>query len=100
MDIGEAVYVSMRLILGSTAAFLAIMLWSKTRDVAWMLMVVGTIAAFIETVYFILDMFGLTGRRLIVIGSMSLASIVLPNLPMIFFAAAFMVMVLRKYRRR
>ncbi|MDR2021579.1 MAG: hypothetical protein LBQ14_12520 [Treponema sp.] len=100
MNTGELIYIASRLILGAVAAFLAIMLWSKTRDVAWMLVVIGIIAAYIETVYSILDLFGLIGKRLIVIDSVPLVSIVLPNLPTVFFIAAFGVMVIRKYRRR
>ena len=100
MDTGELIYIASRLVLGAAAAFLAIMLWSKTRDVAWMLVVIGIIAAYIETVYSILDLFGLVEKSLVVVGSVPLASIVLPNLPTVFFIAAFGVMVLRKYRRR
>jgi hypothetical protein len=100
MDTGEIVYISSRLLLGALASFFAIMLWSKTRDVAWMLMVIGTIASYIETVYSILNLFGITGKGLVSIGSVSLAAIALPCLPVMFFIAAFMVMVFRKYRRR
>jgi uncharacterized membrane protein len=74
------------------------MLWSKTRDVAWMLMVIGTIAAYIEIVYSILGILGITEGDSLVIGSIPAASIVLPCLPMIFFIIAFAVMVFRKYR--
>jgi hypothetical protein len=100
MDIGEVIYMASRLLLGALAAFFAIMLWSKTRDVAWMLIVIGTIAAYVETVYSILELLGITGGGVLYIGSMSVASIVLPNLPTIFFMAAFMVMVIRKFRGR
>ena len=100
MDSGQIVYIISRLSLGAMASFLAIMLWSKTRDVAWMLIVIGTIAAYVETVYSILNLFGISGGRFITIGSVPLISIVLPCLPVIFFIAAFAVMVIRKYRRR
>jgi hypothetical protein len=100
MDTGEIIYISSRLFLGAVAAFFAIILWSKTRDVAWMLMVIGTIAAYAEIVYSILDIFGITGVNLPSIGSVPLASIVLPNLPAVFFIAAFVVMVARKFRHR
>jgi hypothetical protein len=76
------------------------MLWSKTRDIAWMLMVIGTIAAYVETVYSILGLFGITGGAVLSIGSVPLVSIVLPCLPTVFFIAAFAVMVVRKYRHR
>ena len=100
MDSGQLIYVLSRLILGALASFFAIMLWSKTRDVAWMLMVIGTIAAYVETVYAILNLFGINGGDILVIGSMPLISILLPCLPAVFFIAAFATMVVRKYRRR
>ena len=99
MDFGQLVYILSRLVLGALASFFAIMLWSKTRDVAWMLMVIGTIAAYVETVYAILNLFGISGVNILTIGSMPFMSILLPSLPTIFFIAAFMVMVIRKYRR-
>ena len=99
MDSGQVTYILSRLSLGALASFFAIMLWSKTRDVAWMLMVIGTIAAYVETVHAILNLFGISSRVL-VIGSVPLISIILPCLPTVFFVAAFAVMVVRKYRRR
>jgi hypothetical protein len=99
MDSGETIYVSSRLILGALACFFAIMLWSKTRDAAWMLMVTGTIAAYAETVYSILDLFGILGADAPSIGSVPLAAILLPCLRTLFFIAAFLVMVIRKYGR-
>ena len=98
MDSGQIALVSSRLFLGSVGAFFAIMLWSKTRDAAWMLVVTGTIAAYIEIVYSILDMFGITADYELYAGSVSLAAIILPALRMSFFIAAFLVMIIRKYR--
>ncbi|MCL1812319.1 MAG: hypothetical protein FWG29_02215 [Treponema sp.] len=98
MDAGEIVFIVSRMTTGALAAFFAIMLWSKTRDIAWMLMVIGTIAAYIETVYSILVLFGITGDQ-VSIGSVPVAAILLPNLRTGFFIAAFVVMVVRKLRR-
>lgn len=100
MDIGEVIYTSSRLFFGALAAFFAIVLWSKTRDTAWMLMVIGTIALYVEIVYSILNLFGIAEEAGIIIGSMSLVSLILPNLSIVFFISAFMVMVVRKLRRR
>ncbi|MDR0624095.1 MAG: hypothetical protein LBG10_06660 [Treponema sp.] len=99
MDAGQIIYITSRLVLGALASFFAIMLWSKTRDVAWMLMVIGTIAAYVETVYSILELFGISGGDRFVIGSVPVVSIVLPCLWISFFIIAFVVMVARKYRR-
>ena len=100
MDTGQLIYIISRLSLGALAAFFAILLWSKTRDVAWMLMVIGAIASYVDIVYSILELFGITGENLLSIGSMPLVSIVLPSLPTVFFISAFAVMVARKYRGR
>lgn len=100
MDKGQLIYILGRLSLGALASFFAIMLWSKTRDIAWMLMVIGTIAAYVETVYSILVLLGISGYDTLSIGSMPIMSIVLPCLPTVFFIAALLVMVVRKYRRR
>ena len=98
MDSGQVVFIVSCLSTGALAAFFAIMLWSRTRDVAWMLIVIGTIVAYVETVYSILDLFGITGEQL-AIGSVPVAKILLPNLRTGFFIAAFVVMVVRKFRR-
>jgi hypothetical protein len=100
MDIGEIIYISSRLILGALTAFFAIMLWSKTRDIAWMLMVIGTLAAYVENIYSILEMLGITETMTVTVGSVPLASILLPNLPTVFILSAFLVMVVRNYRKK
>jgi hypothetical protein len=99
MDSGELLYVVSRLALGAMASFLAIMVWSKTRDAAWMLMVIGTIALYADIVYSVLDMLGIR-VDLFFVGSVALMALILSNLPIIFFIAAFLVMVIRKYRYR
>jgi hypothetical protein len=98
MDSGQIFFIVSRLTTGALAAFFAIMLWSKTRDMAWMLLVIGTIASYVETVYSILDMFGIMNTRIFV-GTVPLAAIVLPNLRTGFFIAAFVVMLIRKLSR-
>ncbi|MDR2314129.1 MAG: hypothetical protein LBE02_06310 [Spirochaetaceae bacterium] len=98
MDPGKILLIVSRLSMEGLAAFFAIMLWSKTRDVAWMLMVIGAIAGYVETVYSILDIFGIMGDQPS-IASVPVAAILLPNLRTGFFIAAFVVMVVRKLRR-
>ena len=96
MDLGQIVFIYSRLILGALAAFLAIMLWSKTRDIAWMLIVMGTITAYIEIVYSVLELLGIAARYDLFIGSVPLAVILLTALRMLFFIAAFLIMVVRR----
>ncbi len=98
MDAGEIIYISSQLTAGALTSFFAIMLWSKTRDVAWMLIVIGAIAAYVNTVYSILVFFGIVGDTIFSVGTVPFASIILPVLPPIFFSAAFIVMIIRKTR--
>jgi len=90
------VFIYSRLILGALAAFLAIMLWSKTRDMAWMLIVIGTITAYIEVVYSVLELLGIAARYGLFIGSVPLVATLLTTLRMLFFIAAFLIMVIRR----
>ena len=100
MDSGQILFVYSRLILGAVAAFLAIMLWAKTRDIAWMILVIGTIIAYIEIVHSVLETLGIAASYSLMIGSVPLAAILLAVLRMLFFIAAFLVMVIRHYRRK
>ena len=99
MDSGQVVYIMSRLVLGAAASFLAIMLWPRIRDTAWILVIIGTIIAYVETVYSILTFLGMVGGSFFTLGSMPLLSILLHSLPTAFFITAFGVMVARKYRR-
>ena len=98
MDAGQAISISSRLVLTAVAVFLAIILWSKIRDMAWMFIVIGIVAVYIEIIYSILGFFGLNGANTLLIGSVPLAAILLRSLWIIFFIAAFVVMIKRQYR--
>ncbi|MDR2052478.1 MAG: hypothetical protein LBP80_03610, partial [Treponema sp.] len=95
MDEGQLVYMISRLVLGAAAVFFAIVFWSKTRDTAWMLVVIGVIAGYAETLYSVLRSFGITGQAGPAIGSVPLLFILLSNLPAVFFLAAFVTAVTR-----
>jgi uncharacterized membrane protein len=96
MDTGQLVFAYSRLVFGALAAFFAVMLWSKTRDAAWMLVVVGVIVAYIGTVHSVLEIQGTADFNIPFIGSVSLVTILLPALSTVFFIAAFLVMVIRR----
>ncbi|GHV84326.1 hypothetical protein AGMMS50212_16660 [Spirochaetia bacterium] len=97
MGAGQLFYVVIRLVIGAAAACFAIVLWSKTRDIAWMLMVLGTISSYIETVYSILGLLGITDY-MITAGSVPIAAIIFSSLPEIFFISAFCVMLKKRMR--
>ena len=98
MDSGQFVYIISRLSLGAIAAFLAILLWTKTRDTAWMLIITGVVTAYAETVYSVLALLGIPGNIFPFAVTTPAVSIILTCLPVVFFIAAFTVMILRKFR--
>jgi len=99
MDAGQTIFITSQLVLGAVAAFLAIMLWPKLRDAAWMLIIIGIIVSYIEIVYSILKHFGIGGEDFLNIGSVPLVSFALPSLRMGFFIAAFAIMAGRQFRQ-
>ena len=100
MDTGQIIFISSQLILGAIAAFLAIFLWPKIRDAAWMLIIFGIIVIYIETVYSILTTFGITNFDVIVFGSVPLVSFILPTIRTLFFIGAFCVMIYKHSRNK
>jgi len=98
MDTGQAFYIFSQLILGAAAAFLAILLWPRIRETAWLLVIFGVIVAYIETVYSILQKFGIAGEELVILGSIPVISFILPSVRMIFFIVAFAIMVYKQSR--
>lgn len=85
-----------RFVLGAVATFLAILVWSRTRDTAWMLIVVGTVAHYGEVVFSALESLGVVRLDLVTIGGVAVFPLILANLPMLFFIIAFLVMVVRR----
>ncbi|MDR0286597.1 MAG: hypothetical protein LBI03_02660 [Clostridiales bacterium] len=100
MDSGNTVYIISRLVLGAFSSFLAIVLWSRTRDTAWIFVIISAIIAYVEIVYSILNLFGIIGENVLSENAALIISILMSCMPTVFIIAAFSVMVLRKYRRR
>ena len=91
----ELILYIIKLSLGGIAAFLAIMLWSKTRDAAWMSLVAGTVIHYAGVVYNMLIDFGVVFRGDIYVLGLSLSSLLFTALPLIFFIIAFILMLHR-----
>ncbi|OHD81191.1 MAG: hypothetical protein A3J97_13490, partial [Spirochaetes bacterium RIFOXYC1_FULL_54_7] len=80
------------------ATFLAIVVWARTRDAAWMLIVVGIVAGYADILYSLLLKFGLAPERGLLIGGVPVLSVIFPVLPWLFFSVGFWVMISRKRR--
>lgn len=84
-----------KLVLYGIAAFLAIALWSKTRDGAWMCIVSGTIVIYAGVVYSMLEDFGIIPSNYYPVFGIPLFSLVFVVLPVLFFIIAFILMLSR-----
>lgn len=94
----EALMMLSRFVLGALATFLAILVWSRTRDTAWMLIVVGTVSHYGEVVLTALETLGVIRLDFVTIGEVALFPLILTNLSMLFYIVAFLVMVSRRVR--
>jgi len=81
------------LIFSGGLAFVAIMLWSLTREPAWMLLIIGVILRFGEVVFQTLDHFGIISLTGIHIAGLPLFWLVLRGVPSIFMITGFIVMI-------
>jgi hypothetical protein len=99
MSPADTILLASRLATAAIAAFLAILLWSRTRDVAWMLIVIGVIASYADILFDLLARLGLVDESRFVIGGFPVSRVLLANLPYLFLCAALLVMIRRKRLR-
>jgi hypothetical protein len=98
MELAE-ISILIRLFLGAAGTFFAILLWSKTRDAAWVLVAIGTLFAYVEIVFSTLLGFGIVrGDGVLIFGvsAFQLLQIALGNLPVIFYTIAFIFVISRR----
>lgn len=95
MESAELLGIIVRLIAGALATFLAILLWAKTRDTAWMLLIMGVIVEYGEIIYTTLKLFGVVPADVYLVPGLLQVDVVLVNLPLLLFAIGFFVMLLR-----
>ena len=98
MELGELILILSRLGIGAIATFLAILLWSNTRDIAWMFIVMGTILRYGEVMYSTFELFGIVHMDGAIRG-IPIVEIVFLNLPTLLFIAGFAVMISRSRLR-
>ncbi len=91
----EIIFYIIKLILGGIAAFLAIMLWNKTRDSAWMSLVAGAITGYAGTVFDLLIKIGLVGNFDITVFGLPIITLVFSFVPTLFFILAFILILIR-----
>jgi hypothetical protein len=96
MDIQGFVAESSRVLFGAFATFCAILLWSRTRDMAWTFVIVGTIISYAGIVYGTLETFGIINPDDFTLRGVHMVRIALADLPPLFLGIGFIVAVARR----
>ena len=94
----DEISILVKLLVGAVGTFCAILLWSKSRDVAWVLVVIGVLVSYAGIIFDTLDRFGLVvWDEFVVLGlpGFALIQAVLTNLPMLLYSIAFVVVLAR-----
>lgn len=85
-----------KLVFGGIAAFLAIMLWSRTRDAAWMCLVAGAVTGYGGLVYELLEKLGIVLASSYQLYGIPVSSLLFSVIPSIFIILGFILMLSRK----
>ena len=96
MEFGELVVMLSRFGMGAVGTFFAILLWSQTRDVAWVLVIIGTLIAYAEIVLTTLGRFGILSESYFEMWGLPLLRVALVNLPMLLYTVAFVTVIARR----
>lgn len=94
----EAIPILVRLTCSFGAAFPAVVIWRKTRNGAWVLVVLSAILFFVDALYSTLVLTGLASYSLIFLEDVSLLQLILAGAPHLFMAGGF-VFFLISHRR-
>ncbi|HEY9594649.1 MAG TPA: hypothetical protein VHE79_09235, partial [Spirochaetia bacterium] len=84
------------LVLGAFTTFCAILLWSRTRDMAWTFVIIGAIVSYADIVISTLRNFGILGTDLMAYKGVPVLQIALANLPLLFSGIGFLIAVFRR----
>lgn len=91
----QAILFIIKLVFGGFAAFFAIILWSKTRDAAWMAIVAGAITSYAGIVYEMMKLLGIVVLEGVMILDIPLATLLFTTIPYVFFITGFLIMIFR-----
>jgi len=97
-SIAEATAITfmVQLVLGAVASFLAIVLWSRTRDAAWVFIVLGTVLYYAVIVVGVLERVGVAAPGEVEVLGVAALEPVLHSLPLVCFIVGFSIMLVRR----
>lgn len=91
MEPKEIIMIVSQLAAGAIATFTAIMLWSQTRDIEWMLVIIGVILKYVEIIVSSFSLLGIIQPEIFLIQGILDIGTVLKLLPLLFYSSAFII---------
>ena len=91
MALKEIIMITSQLAAGALASFTAIMLWSQTREIEWMLVIIGVILKYIEIIISSFTVLGIIQPEVYLIQDILDIGTVLKFLPLLFYSSAFII---------
>lgn len=97
MTDSEIILCIVKLVFGGIAAFLAIMLWSRTREPSWVCVVAGAVTGYAGIVYELLVKLGIVfAKGYVVPGTeIPLSTLFFTVVPLLFVIVAFVLMLVK-----
>ncbi len=96
MDLAAFWVEAAHLLFGAFATFAAIFLWSRSRDMAWTLVIIGVIVTWVDIVFTTLQGFGIIDARLFVYNGIPVVRIVLGSAPLVFIGIGLLLAASRR----
>ena len=87
--------IGIKLLLGFVSAIISILLWSRTRDGAWLFMVIGVIFLYVKNILEVLDSFGFIILEDFQWWGLSIVPLIFESVPFLFFAIGMLVFLFR-----
>jgi hypothetical protein len=84
-----------RLVIGAFCTFLAILLSSKTREPAWLLIILGVICLYSQVVAATLEAFGIFDMGMLILG-IPLIKLAIENIPPIIISTGLLFAIISK----
>ncbi len=81
--------------VGAVVTFFAILLWSHTREIEWMLVIMGAIITYIGIILHTLLLFGVIQGNLYIIPGIIDLPLIFQILPQLLYGSAFIVHLMR-----
>jgi hypothetical protein len=97
MDLAAFSMETTHLVVGAFATFCAILLWSRTRDMAWTFLIIGAIISYADIVFTTLGTFGVLVEDPLVYHGIPILRLALANLPLLFSGVGFLIAAARRH---